>query len=161
MTCSETANLPFNRSVLEGELDLRIGLGALPGDRQRLWSARIDDAEEKQPDDFRRNRWVVQSLQGAWSAITHTDATDAGQLQGGIEAAVRGGGDTGSIAGIAGGLLGARWGVAGVPSAWRRVVQGWPGLRGADLVRLAVLASQRGTLMLAPERETVRLHVLR
>ena len=104
---------------------------------------------------------MVQALQGAWSAIVTTDSTDAGQYRRGVEAAVRGGGNTDAVAGIAGALLAARWGLAAVPTEWRRLVQGWPGLRGPDLVRLSVLAAHGHDTNEAGERENFRLHVVR
>ena len=78
---------------------------------------------------------MVQALQGAWSAITRTpvpaDDPAAGShraqhLQLALAAAVRGGKDTDTVAAIAGGLLGARWGASAVPAKWRRAVHGWP-----------------------------------
>ncbi|WP_245685594.1 ADP-ribosylglycohydrolase family protein, partial [Streptomyces yerevanensis] len=48
-------------------------------------------------------------------------------------------------AAIAGALLGARWGCSGIPLAWQQVVHGWPGLTGADLVRLAVRTARGGS----------------
>ena len=48
--------------------------------------------------------------------------------------------DTDTVAAIAGGLLGARWGASAVPWHWRRAVHGWPGLDGRDLVSLAARA---------------------
>lgn len=134
--------LAIRHAVLAGELDLRVGLGALSPGRRELWSTRIVHAERRAPRDFPRTGWVVQALQGAWSAIAHTGRPDARQYRFGLEAAVPGGGDSAAVAGIAGALLAARWGLAAVPTEWRRSVQGRPGLRGADLVRLSVLATQ-------------------
>ncbi|MFH8394304.1 ADP-ribosylglycohydrolase family protein [Streptomyces sp. NPDC018036] len=55
-----------------------------------------------------------------------------------LEAAVRAGTDTDTVAAIAGALLGARWGCSGIPLEWQQAVHGWPGhTTGADLVRLA------------------------
>lgn len=157
--------LAIRHAVLTGDLDLRVGLGTLSPGRRELWSARIDHAERRQPRDFTRNGWVVQALQGAWSAIVHTDAgtetAAAGQYRLGVEAAVRGGGNTDAVAGIAGALLAATWGLTAVPSEWRRLVQGWPGLRGADLVRLSVLAAHSRDTNEAGERDTFRLHAVK
>lgn len=158
--------LAIRHAVLTGDLDLRVGLGTLSPGRRELWSARIEHAERRQPRDFTRNGWVVQALQGAWSAIVHTtagpDATVAGgQYRLGVEAAVRGGGNTDAVAGIAGALLAAKWGLTAVPSEWRRLVQGWPGLRGADLVRLSVLAAHGRDTNEAGERESFRLHAVK
>jgi len=129
-------SLAIRHAVLEGELDVRVGLGALPAERRELWATRIAEAETAEPRDFERNGWVVQALQAAWSAIRTTPATDATHLRLALDAAVRGGRDTDTVAAIAGGLLGARWGASAVPAKWRRILHGWPGLTGADLVRL-------------------------
>ncbi|WP_197059415.1 ADP-ribosylglycohydrolase family protein [Cryobacterium sp. MLB-32] len=138
--------LAIRHAVLEGELDVRIGLPLLPADRRDLWESRIAVAETSVPSDFARNGWVVEALQGAWSAICMTDQTDATHLRLALEAAVRGGRDTDTVAAIAGGLLGARWGASAVPAAWRRIVHGWPDLTAADLVRLGARASGTETL---------------
>ena len=91
-------------------------------------------------------RWVVEALQGAWSAITTTPipADDpanrffrADHLRLALDAAVRGGYDTDTVAAIAGGLLGAVYGASAVPAQWRRVLHGWPGLTTRGLVALA------------------------
>jgi ADP-ribosylglycohydrolase len=55
----------------------------------------------------------------------------------GVEAAVRVGNDTDTVAAIAGGLLGARWGYSAIPQSWLELVHGWPGLKAQDLVHLA------------------------
>ena len=141
--------LAIRHAVLEGTFDgLRIALDHLPADRRTVWSYRLDVAQELPPSAFSRNGWVVEALQGAWSAIARTVVPSGGQpgdhLRLALEAAVRGGHDTDTVAAIAGSLLGARWGASAVPSAWRRVLHGWPGLRGRDLVRLAVLTARSG-----------------
>ena len=68
----------------------------------------------------------------------------AQHFQHALEAAVRGGGDTDTVAAIAGGLLGARWGASAVPLAWRRILHGWPGLRGRNLIILALCSARNG-----------------
>jgi len=160
--------LAIRHAVLEGDLDLRVGLDALSPGRRQLWSARIGEAERLMPRDFTRNGWVVQALQGAWSAIVHTEpdidsdtgGEGRGQYRRALETAVRGGGNTDAVAGVAGALLAARWGLAAVPSEWRRQVQGWPGLRGADLVRLSVLAAHGQDTTESGEHQTFRLHAV-
>jgi len=74
-----------------------------------------------------------------------------------LEAAVRGGRDTDTVAAIAGALLGARWGASAIPSAWRRTLHGWPGVRARDLVRMGILSAQGGLPDRAgwPSRATV------
>lgn len=146
--------LAIRHAVLHGTFDgLRLALERLPADRAQVWAARLDEAEAEQPAYFRRNGWVVQALQGAWSAIVRTPVPDddpaagtfaAQHLQLALEAAVRGGGDTDTVAAIAGGLLGARWGASAVPLAWQRRLHGWPELRGRDLVRLGLCTALGG-----------------
>lgn len=138
--------LAVRHAVLTGELDVRVGLDALPSERRSLWASRLDDAEAREPASFGRNGWVVEALQAAWSSIYRavTASADATALRRSLENAVRGGRDTDTVAAIAGALVGARFGASAVPAAWRRVIHGWPGLRGSDLVRLAILAANRG-----------------
>ena len=111
-----------------------------------MWASRLDVAEASQPSDFTNNGWVVEALQGAWSAITTTPIPQDDPATGvfrvdhlrlALDAAVRGGGDTDTVAAIAGGLLGAAYGASAVPAQWRRVLHGWPGLGTRDLVALA------------------------
>lgn len=137
-------SLAIRHAILHGELDVRVGLEALPADRRQLWADRLDEAEAYEPSHFSRNGWVVQALQGAWSAISHTGAAgteepdDSGHLRHGLEAAVRGGRDTDTVAAIAGALLGARYGVSAVPTDWRLILHGWPGASAEDLEWLAL-----------------------
>ena len=127
-------------AVLTGQLDIRTGLPLLPPDRAALWRERIDTAEASRPRDFSRNGWVVEALQGAWSAIATTRAGSNGpaHLRAALEEAVRGGRDTDTVAAIAGSLLGAAYGFSAVPFEWRRHLHGWPGLRARDLMTLGV-----------------------
>ena len=129
--------LAIRHAILTGVLDARIGLQHIDADRRDMWASRLDVAEASQPSDFTNNGWVVEALQGAWSAITttpipHDDPATgvfrADHLRLALDAAVRGGGDTDTVAAIAGGLLGAVYGASAVPAEWRRVLHGWPGL---------------------------------
>ena len=132
--------LAIRHAVLHGTLDgLGLALDRLPADRATVWAHRIAEAEAHPPWHFDRNGWVVQALQGAWSAITRTPIPDddpadgvfaAQHLQLALEAAVRGGNDTDTVAAIAGGLLGARWGASAVPLDWAA-----PGARLARAAR--------------------------
>lgn len=65
-------------------------------------------------------------------------------LQASLDTAIRIGNDTDTVAAIAGGLLGARWGASAVPAAWRRIVHGYPGRTAEDLVETAQLAVTGG-----------------
>jgi ADP-ribosylglycohydrolase/protein-tyrosine phosphatase len=136
----------IRHAILTGVLDARIGLQHINIDRRDLWASRLDVAEASQPSDFNNNGWVVEALQAAWSAITTTSVPQddpptcvfrADHLRLALDTAVRGGGDTDTVAAIAGGLLGAAYGASAVPAEWRRVLHGWPGTRIRDLVALA------------------------
>ena len=138
--------LAIRHAVLNGTLEgLRAGLEHLPEDRASVWAARLDQAQAGRPADFEDNGWVVQALQGAWSAITNTaEATGPAHLRLALEAAVRGGRDTDTVAAIAGALVGGLYGASAVPARWRRQLHGWPGLRARDLVSLGVLTARGG-----------------
>jgi ADP-ribosylglycohydrolase/protein-tyrosine phosphatase len=138
--------LAIRHAVLNGVLDARIGLQHIPIERWDLWTSRLDVAEASQPSDFKNNGWVVEALQGAWSAIATTPVPQddpaagvfrADHLRLALDAAVRGGGDTDTVAAIAGGLLGATYGASAVPAQWRRLLHGWPGLATRELVGLS------------------------
>ncbi|MET8288369.1 ADP-ribosylglycohydrolase family protein [Streptomyces sp. NPDC005132] len=142
-------------AVLHGKFGgVRAGLDLLPAERRGVWALRLDEAEANPPHHFANNGWVVHALQAAWSAITRTAVPELSPAERrfpaqhfglALEAAVRAGTDTDTVAAIAGALLGARWGCSGIPLAWQRAVHGWPGLTGADLVRLAVRTARGGS----------------
>jgi ADP-ribosylglycohydrolase len=138
--------LAIRHAILTGKLDARIGLQHIDIERQELWASRLDVAEASKPSDFTNNGWVVEALQGAWSAIATTPVPQDDPAMGvfrvdhlrlALDTAVRGGGDTDTVAAIAGGLLGAAYGVSAVPAEWRRLLHGWPGLATRDLAALA------------------------
>lgn len=124
-------------AVRTGELDVRVGLAHVDA---AYWAPLLDEAESVEPSHYAAsNGWVVAALLGAWSAISCTTG-----LVPGLHAAVAGGGDTDTVAAIAGQLLGAAYGGSAVPATYRRRLHGWPGLRVRDLHRLAFLAVHRG-----------------
>jgi ADP-ribosylglycohydrolase len=143
----------IRHAILTGVLDARIGLQHIPSERRGTWAARLNAAEKAQPSDFTNNGWVVEALQAAWSAIVTTpvpqdDSAKAifrvDHLRLALDAAVRGGGDTDTVAAIAGGLLGAVYGASRVPAEWHRVLHGWPGMPSRDLVDLATKITCKG-----------------
>jgi len=134
--------IAIRHAVLTGTLDMRAGLDWIPGDRRARWGELIDEplAAESHPRDFRQgNGWVVRAFQAALSAVA-----GATSLRDAIERAVRGGGDTDTVAAIAGSLAGAVHGGSALPLSFTRVLYGWPGLRASDLTRFAVLAARHG-----------------
>jgi ADP-ribosyl-[dinitrogen reductase] hydrolase len=146
--------MAIRHAVLTGQLDVRIGLEHIDSERRKLWALRIDEAERSRPSGFTANNgWVVAALQAAWSAIVTTpvpvedpaaEVFRVDHLRLALEAAIRGGGDTDTVAAIAGGLLGAAYGVSPVPSHWRLALKGWPGLNTRGLVRLAERIIDKG-----------------
>lgn len=145
--------LAIRHAVLTGVIDVRIGLHHIDADRRDKWASLLDVAEKSRPADFPNNGWVVEALQAAWSAITTTSIPTDDPARGvfrvdhlrlALDAAVRGGNDTDTVAAIAGGLLGAAYGASAVPAEWRRVLHGWPGLRTRDLVELASAIIRKG-----------------
>lgn len=138
----------IRHAVLTAELDVRVGLRFLDAERRDLWSERLDAAESSRPADFANNGWVVAALQAAWSAIVTSvpgpDAFRADHVRLGLDAAVRAGDDTDTVAAIAGGLLGAAYGSSAVPLEWRVLLHGWPGLNAHDLVGLGSAIARGG-----------------
>jgi len=144
----------IRHAILTGELDARIGLGHIATERRGLWESRLDEAQKSQPSAFAANNgWVVAALQAAWSSIVTTpvpvedpgsEVFRADHLRLALEAAVRAGGDTDTVAAIAGALLGATYGASAVPSHWRSALNGWPGLTTRGLVQLATKIVGKG-----------------
>ncbi|MCU1657866.1 MAG: ADP-ribosylation/Crystallin [Pseudonocardiales bacterium] len=143
----------IRHAVLTGEREIRIGLRHIESSRRDVWSKRLDAAESSRPADFANNGWVVAALQAAWSAIATTpvpvDDPASGVLRAdhlrlALDAAVRAGDDTDTVAAIAGGLLGATYGASAVPAEWRRELHGWPDLRARGLVNLASAITRGG-----------------
>ncbi len=142
-------------AVLEGRFAVTDGLDLLPESRRAQWRAWLEDAldvdrnrSEPVPGArFRPNGFTVTALQAAVAAIVTTEVPEqmpCRHLQLALHNAVRIGDDTDTVAAIAGGLLGARWGASAVPWRWRRAVNGWPGMDAVDLVGLATLAVRGG-----------------
>ncbi len=139
-------------AVVAGRLDLSGGLDLIPEQRRQWWRDRIDSATDAPPSRFTGNGFSPEALQAAWAAITSTPlpaddpaaCRSASQhLKLALQAAVRSGNDTDTVAAIAGSLLGAFWGATAVPLAWAEAVHGWSGdaalpvYRAAELIQLA------------------------
>lgn len=135
--------IAIRHAILTGKLDIRRGLKFLPPKDMKRWEKYIETAERGVPSDFYRdNGQVLGAFQGAWSAIHRSVSFETA-----VEDAVRGGGDTDTVAAIAGGLAGAYYGVALIPAKWRRALQGYAviqPMRYRDLVNLAILSMRHG-----------------
>lgn len=134
------------RALVDGALDLLGGLDLIDPDRRSWWRDRVVAAQNADSRRFTPNGYTVTALQAAWAAITSTSGTGGTHLVMALMAAVRSGDDTDTVAAIAGGLLGARWGASAVPASWGDVVHGYGDLDGEGLMALgeAVLASAPG-----------------
>lgn len=141
--------IAIDRAVREGRLDgVWDGVGLLAEGSRDRWVAWLREAESAPPSSFTGNGFVVVALQAAHAAITQTPVSvdqPCRHLQDALEAAVRIGRDTDTVAAIAGQVLGARWGVSAVPGRWRRMLHGWPDWECGDLVRAAVRTARGGT----------------
>lgn len=150
----------IRHAVVTTELDVRIGLRHLNADRRDLWATRLDDAELLRPAEIPNNGWAVAALQAAWSAIVTTRGSGPEHLRNGLDAAVRAGFDTDTVAAIAGGLLGAAYGASAVPLQWRSRLHGWPGLTSRGLVGLATAIQRQGAPSTGPSYTGYRTDAL-
>lgn len=133
-------------AVLEGRFDFLAGHRLLDSARQQQWAQWLGDALQSDPRLFTPNGYTVTALQAATAAVVNTPtpevlpeqaSTPGWHLQETLHAAIRVGDDTDTVAAIAGGLLGARWGASAVPDTWFTLIHGWPGLRAQELIALA------------------------
>ena len=133
---------------------LRNALDFVPKGRRVWWTQLMDEACAREAVEFHEhNGWVIDAFQGALSAIVHTPVPSGPapcrHLEAAIATAVRAGGDTDTIAAIAGSLLGARWGATAIPLAWSSILRGKrlynrPDLRADDLDAMARRAARGG-----------------
>ncbi|SDK34664.1 ADP-ribosylglycohydrolase [Nocardioides sp. YR527] len=137
-------SLAIEHAVMHGELDVRSGLSHLSPAEATFWTEKLDEAETEPPSTFNPNGWVVTALQAAWSSIAQTPATGPEHYVEALNTAIRIGNDTDTVAAIAGGLLGARWGASAIPADWRALSHGYPGIPGDALATLALDAVAAG-----------------
>jgi len=115
------------------------GLEFIPDGRRGYWRDAIAEALHAHPQRFRSNGGVAGAFRAALSAVAHNTT-----YEGVIKCAVAIGGDTDTVAAIAGGLAGALHGASAIPAEWRARVHGWSPhgeLDCAGLERLALEAA--------------------
>lgn len=95
---------------------------------------------------FNPNGFTVTALQAATAAILGTPEDGPDTFARALHAAVRIGDDTDTVAAVAGGLLGARWGASAVPPEWADDVHGWAPGGTAGQRELVDLATRTATL---------------
>ena len=125
--------IAIRRAIETGELDIFGAVQLIPQERWAIWTERILDAFSSEPQDFENNGWVVSAFQAALSAVKIGSESAAV----GLEAAVRSGYDTDTVAAIAGSLLGALHGADAFPKDWTEPLHGWPGIGRDELLELA------------------------
>ncbi|NLA65872.1 MAG: O-acetyl-ADP-ribose deacetylase [Leucobacter sp.] len=136
-------SLAIHHAVLTGKLSFTHGLNWVSGqsvERAERWRGLIAQAttDGAHPRDFSGNNgWVVSAFQAALAAIAGADSYVEAMYR-----AVRGGGDTDTVAAIAGSLAGALGGAEQVPAPWQQIVHGWPGYDAVGLRELVVRAVQ-------------------
>jgi ADP-ribosylglycohydrolase len=117
------------------------GLDLVSDGRRAVWEERIDEAVQLPQEAFNENGWVVWAFQAALSAIVHTPVPagePAHHLAEVLRTAVMIGGDTDTVAAIAGALVGARWGESALPEDWLDILHGTR-RKGEPVVRAAGL----------------------
>ncbi len=130
----------IRQAVVHGTYDgLHDGLDLLEPGARDTWAGHLAEAETAPPSTFAPNGFVVRALQAAWSAIVRTPVEEGApdRYTAPVQAAVRAGDDTDTVAAIAGALVGARWGSSAIPQGYLDVVHGWPGYRADGLATLA------------------------
>ena len=122
---------------------IQLAINDLPSFRQSYWNELFDATESVQDaSEFSNNGWVIHAIQAAFKVIMSTSTETPEHFVLGIEAAVRVGNDTDTVAAIAGALLGARWGYSAIPKPWLKEIHGWPGYKAKDLVKLSDLITE-------------------
>jgi ADP-ribosyl-[dinitrogen reductase] hydrolase len=122
----------IRHAIETGQLDFEPGFAFLPEEAQTKWHGLLKEAEEHPPVYFENNGWVVSAFQAAASAVMigEYDFTE------GIEAAIRSGYDTDTVAAIAGSLLGALCGAENLPDECTEILHGWPNFKVVDLASM-------------------------
>jgi ADP-ribosyl-[dinitrogen reductase] hydrolase len=122
----------IRHAIKTGDLDFSLGFEYLPESARATWRGYLEEAENNLPVHFENNGWVVAAFKAAASAVM---IGEYGFVPG-IEAAVRAGFDTDTVAAIAGSFLGALHGTSGIPDHWIEPLHGWPNYKTQDLTKL-------------------------
>ncbi len=120
----------IRHAIKTDELSFEPGFKFLPAEVHDKWRGYIAEAEMFPPVQFENNGWVVAAFKAAASAVMIGEY----DFVKGIEAAVRSGYDTDTVAAIAGSLLGALTGPNYLPDEWVEVLHGWPGIKVDELL---------------------------
>jgi ADP-ribosylglycohydrolase len=122
----------IRHAIKTGELDFEPGFEFLPEEAKHKWHGFLQEAAEHPPVHFENNGWVVAAFKAAASAVFIGEY----EYTKGIEAAIRAGFDTDTVAAIAGSLLGALNGAEELPTDWKDILHGWPEFQVNDLAAI-------------------------
>jgi ADP-ribosylglycohydrolase len=122
----------IRHAIRTGEFNFMPGFAHIPEEVHEKWFGYLMEANNNPPVHFQNNGWVVSAFQAAASAVM------IGQYDyvKGIEAAIRSGFDTDTVAAIAGSLLGALRGAMYLPNEWVEILHGWPDYEVKTLIAL-------------------------
>ncbi|QRY61002.1 ADP-ribosylglycohydrolase family protein [Gordonia sp. PDNC005] len=127
-------------AVVDARIDVYAGLELIDNSRRDWWRTRLDEARDQNPNSFTPNGYTVTALQAAASSVLHAQGDGADHLRDGLHTAIRIGDDTDTVAAIAGGLLGARWGRSAIDEQSQADIHGWP-IRSGVPARVAGLVT--------------------
>ena len=130
----------IRHAIRTSKLDFNPGFEFIPEEVRAKWQAYLQEASEHPPVHFENNGWVVAAFQAAASAVMIGE----NDFEKGIEAAVRAGFDTDTVAAIAGSLLGPITGAYLLPDEWIEVLHGWPDFDVQKLAELTVEVLELG-----------------
>jgi ADP-ribosylglycohydrolase len=119
-------------AIKTGLIDFEPGFDYIPVEVHEKWQNYLLEAQRAKPVEFENNGWVVSAFRAAASAVFIGED----DLYTGLEAAVRAGYDTDTVAAIAGSLLGAIHGAKEIPIEVRELLHGWPDYSTDDLINL-------------------------
>lgn len=115
-------SIGVRNAIRTGKPDFEGQTKFLSGDRAERWVHIVRDAESLTPDKFKAdNKTAVYALKAAISANN-----GAKNLKEVLEKAVRAGGETGTVASVAGSIAGAKFGSTEAMDEWWDKVHGWP-----------------------------------
>lgn len=116
--------------IMAGETNVTEKVAAWIGDRAPTVTAALKAVPKLSAEDVRTDGYVVSTVQAAFWALEHTN-----NFVDGIVFAANHGEDTDTAAATAGVLLGAKYGLEGVPQSWRDQVIGGEEIKGlADTI---------------------------
>lgn len=126
-------SLFIEEAVTTGCVSFYAGLEFVDPKRREFWHQIIKGVFAEGSAPPVRNGGVLGAFKAALYAVSRADS-----LEDGLQRAVAIGGDTDTVAAIAGSLLGAIYGASAVPAEWYEALHGWPGMYAEDLERLAL-----------------------